>query len=60
VHRPQGEGFVPGLETLIARTPLARFVDRTPGEGKQVYTLLFISGEDRGRSAYATVSVPGR
>ncbi len=58
VHRASQEGFQPSEKTLLTRTALFQYIDRSAQTGKQHYALVLVSGQKRSRPAYTAVSVP--
>ena len=58
IHRSTKEGFTPGEKTLLARTPLAQYADRTAAAGRVCYALVMASGGRFSEPAYVPVTVP--
>ncbi len=58
VHRAAGDGVLPGEVTLLVRTNLFAYVDRSAPAGRARYAVVFISGEDRGEPVIVALDVP--
>jgi hypothetical protein len=58
LHRSHQANFTPGKQTLLARTTRFRYTDREAPFGKQHYAVVLVSGSERSRPVYASVSVP--
>lgn len=58
VHRGAEEHFTPNQSTLLVRTPLGRYLDSEAPSGTQHYALVLVSGDQRSKPSYTTVSVP--
>lgn len=57
IHRGPTKDFTPSEQTLIARTPLAHYVDQAPNAGNQHYALILRDGENCSKPSFITVAV---
>ncbi|MBI2927429.1 MAG: hypothetical protein HYY24_17165 [Verrucomicrobia bacterium] len=58
VHRSAKKNFKPDDKTFVAATELFAYADASAPEGRQHYALVLVSGKERSRPVYASVSVP--
>ncbi len=57
VHRGDRKGFKPGPKTMLARSLLAHYVDKTPPAGMGYYALILTDGKTRSKPAYVAAGV---
>ncbi len=58
IHRGPAKDFTPSEQTLIARTPLAHYVDQAPSAGNQHYALILRDKATCSKPSFITVAVP--
>lgn len=58
VHRSNRENFAPGDDTLVARTSLFEYVDKTADPGRQYYAIVLSSAGLASKPGYTSIIVP--
>ncbi len=58
IHRSDQRDFIPGKETLLTETLLARYVDESAPAGEQHYALILKSPQERSQPVRASVTIP--
>ena len=57
IHRSGAPDFTPSAETLLAKTELGEYADKSAASGRQHYALVLVAGAKRNQPSYAKVVV---